>query len=63
MTTHKDVSTAFSRAPWGLLAPLVRVEVHLGSGLPAFAMVGLPEALREPLESGVVTLTRLKRTY
>jgi magnesium chelatase family protein len=40
-----DVSTVFSRAPLGLQAPLVRVEVHLGSGLPAFAMVGLPEAV------------------
>ncbi len=39
------VSTVFSRAPLGLAAPEVRVEVHLGSGLPAFAMVGLPEAV------------------
>jgi magnesium chelatase family protein len=38
--TGKDVSTALSRAPLGLKAPLVRVEVHLGSGLPTFAMVG-----------------------
>jgi magnesium chelatase family protein len=44
-STHKYVSTVFSRAPLGLQAPLVRVEVHLGSGLPAFAMVGLPEAV------------------
>jgi len=43
--TGKDVSTVFSRAPLGLLAPLVRVEVHLGSGLPTFAMVGLPETV------------------
>jgi len=42
---HKDVSTVFSRAPLGLDAPLVRVEVHLGTGLPTFAMVGLPEAV------------------
>jgi magnesium chelatase family protein len=34
-----------SRAPQGLAAPLVRVEVHLGSGLPAFVIVGLPEAV------------------
>jgi magnesium chelatase family protein len=33
-----------SRAPAGLAAPLVRVEVHLGSGLPALVLVGLPEA-------------------
>lgn len=42
MSTHKEVSTVFSRAPAGLEAPLVRVEVHLGNGLPAFALVGLP---------------------
>ena len=34
-----------SRAPLGLAAPLVRVEVHLGAGLPTFALVGLPEAV------------------
>jgi magnesium chelatase family protein len=34
-----------SRAPWGLAAPLVRVEVHLGGGLPHFVIVGLPEAV------------------
>ncbi len=31
-----------SRAESGLAAPLVRVEVHLGSGLPNFNIVGLP---------------------
>ena len=31
-----------SRAQVGLAAPLVRVEVHLGSGLPSFTVVGLP---------------------
>jgi magnesium chelatase family protein len=30
-----------SRAETGLAAPLVRVEVHLGSGLPTFSIVGL----------------------
>ena len=30
-----------SRAESGLAAPLVRVEVHLGSGLPTFNIVGL----------------------
>jgi magnesium chelatase family protein len=45
MGTHKDVSTVFSRAPVGLAAPLVRVEVHLGSGIPTFMLVGLPEAV------------------
>jgi magnesium chelatase family protein len=45
MNTHKEVSTVFSRAPAGLEAPMVRVEVHLGVGLPTFALVGLPEAV------------------
>ena len=39
------VSTVLSRAQHGMEAPLVRVEVHLGSGLPRFAIVGLPEAV------------------
>jgi magnesium chelatase family protein len=33
-----------SRAIDGLSAPAVIVEAHLGRGLPAFALVGLPEA-------------------
>jgi magnesium chelatase family protein len=33
-----------SRAQSGLAAPLVAVEVHLGSGLPQFNIVGLPAA-------------------
>jgi magnesium chelatase family protein len=53
------VSTALSRAPAGLAAPLVRVEVHLGPGLPAFFMVGLPEAAvresRERVRSALMT--------
>jgi magnesium chelatase family protein len=32
-----------SRALVGLLAPEVTVEVHLANGLPAFALVGLPD--------------------
>ena len=48
---ERPVSTVLSRAPAGLSAPLVRVEAHLGSGLPAFFMVGLPEtAVRESKE-------------
>src|SRR3954469_17741381 len=31
-----------SRAQLGLAAPRVQVEVHLGSGLPTFSIVGLP---------------------
>jgi len=40
-----DVSVVFSRAPAGMAAPMVRVEVYLGSGIPTFALVGLPEAV------------------
>ncbi|HRO59589.1 MAG TPA: YifB family Mg chelatase-like AAA ATPase [Burkholderiaceae bacterium] len=40
-----------SRALIGLSAPPVSVEVHVGNGLPAFAVVGLPEAeVRESRE-------------
>jgi magnesium chelatase family protein len=39
------VSTTLSRAPRGLAAPLVRVEVHIGPGLPTFLIVGLPEVV------------------
>ena len=59
MDTHKDVSTVFSRAPAGLEAPMVRVEVHLGAGLPAFNLVGLPEAVvresKERVRAALVT--------
>ncbi len=52
------MSTVQSRAPLGLAAPLVRVEVHLGSGLPAFALVGLPETVvresRERVRSAIL---------
>src|ERR1700753_1992689 len=53
------VSTVLSRAPWGLAAPQVRVEVHLGPGLPCFIIVGLPEAVvresKERVRSALVT--------
>jgi magnesium chelatase family protein len=59
MDTHKEVSTVFSRAPAGLEAPMVRVEVHLGTGLPAFNLVGLPEAVvresKERVRAALVT--------
>ena len=59
MSRHTDVSTVLSRAPLGLAAPQVRVEVHLGSGLPTFAMVGLPEAVvresKERVRSALLT--------
>jgi magnesium chelatase family protein len=38
-------ATILSRSQQGLEAPLVRVEVHVGSGLPAFSIVGLPETV------------------
>ncbi len=33
-----------TRAEQGIQAPLVTVEVHISNGLPAFSIVGLPEA-------------------
>jgi len=36
------VARVASRAQLGLAAPRVEVEVHLGSGLPQFSIVGLP---------------------
>ena len=38
-----SVATVASRALAGIEAPEVRVEVHLGPGLPAFHIVGLPD--------------------
>ncbi len=40
-----SLSSVLSRAPAGLAAPQVRVEVHLGPGLPVFVIVGLPETV------------------
>jgi magnesium chelatase family protein len=46
-----DLSTVLSRAQQGIDAPLVRVEVHISNGLPAFNIVGLPAtAVRESKE-------------
>jgi len=39
-----QIATTLCRAQIGLDAPLVQVEVHLASGLPIFAIVGLPAA-------------------
>ncbi|MCC5860053.1 MAG: YifB family Mg chelatase-like AAA ATPase [Ectothiorhodospiraceae bacterium] len=42
------LAIAYGRAGLGVDAPLVSIEVHLGNGLPAFNLVGLPEtAVRE----------------
>ena len=39
-----SLACVYSRARSGLESPLVTVEVHLANGLPAFHIVGLPEA-------------------
>ena len=38
------VAATYCRGQLGLHAPLVQVEVNLGSGLPMFSIVGLPAA-------------------
>jgi magnesium chelatase family protein len=46
-----SLAVLFSRARNGVDAPLVTVELHLSGGLPALAIVGLPEmAVRESRE-------------
>jgi magnesium chelatase family protein len=46
-----SLAVTYSRAHLGMDAPLVTVETHLSSGLPAFSIVGLPEAaVREAKE-------------
>lgn len=39
-----SLSVIYTRAQLGVSAPLVIVETHLANGLPAFHIVGLPEA-------------------
>src|SRR5690606_33053543 len=46
-----NLALAYSRARVGVHAPEVRVEAHLGGGLPNFTLVGLPAtAVRESRE-------------
>ena len=46
-----SIAIAYSRALLGISAPLVAVETHLTTGLPAFNLVGLPETtVRESKE-------------
>jgi magnesium chelatase family protein len=46
-----SISLVRSRALLGISSPLVDVEIHIGNGLPAFNIVGLPEAeVRESRE-------------
>lgn len=40
-----SLAVVYSRAQFGMEAPLVSVEVHLAKGLPRFTMVGLPETV------------------
>jgi Predicted ATPase with chaperone activity len=43
-----SLATLRSRAQFGIDAPPVTIEAHLTGGLPALAIVGLPEtAVRE----------------
>ena len=47
------LASVASRALAGIDAPEVTVEVHLGPGLPAFHIVGLPDTqVREAKEIG-----------
>lgn len=39
------MASVLSRAQYGMEAPLVRVEADVGSGLPSFTVVGLPETV------------------
>ncbi|WP_115720474.1 YifB family Mg chelatase-like AAA ATPase [Gallaecimonas mangrovi] len=52
------LATLYCRAQLGMDAPLVTVEVDIGNGLPAFALVGLPEAsvreARERVRSAII---------
>lgn len=43
MDLFMSLACVYSRARIGLTSPLVTVEVHIANGLPAFAIVGLPE--------------------
>lgn len=46
-----SLALSYARAQLGVDAPLVSVETHVANGLPAFALVGLPEAaVRESRE-------------
>lgn len=65
-----SVARVLSRAELGLEAPQVQVEVHLGTGLPAFAIVGLPapvvresrERVRAALENSGYTFPQRRIT-
>lgn len=54
-----SVASILSRAPLGMQAPAVTVEVHVGEGLPSVSIVGLPETAvkesKERVRSALVT--------
>ena len=53
------LATVLSRAQFGMEAPQVCVEVHVGAGLPIFSIVGLPDAVvkesKERVRSALAT--------
>jgi len=53
-----SVAQVLSRAQFGLDAPLVQIEAHLGAGLPGFSLVGLPAPVvresRERVRSAIL---------
>jgi len=53
------ISQLYTRAQLGIESPCVSVETHLGPGLPAFTIVGLPEAAvreaRDRVRSAIAT--------
>ncbi|EPJ44797.1 MAG: mg chelatase-like protein [Osedax symbiont Rs2] len=55
-----SLARVFTRAQLGVSAPVVEVEVHLSGGLPAFQLVGLPEAAvresKERVRSALINL-------
>lgn len=54
-----SLAISYARAQLGVDAPLVSVETHVANGLPAFALVGLPEAVvresRERVRAALLT--------
>ena len=46
-----SLAVVYSRAEAGMLAPRVSMKVHLSNGLPAFHLVGMPEAAVRKVKS------------
>jgi hypothetical protein len=58
---NMELATLYTRALNGINAVNVTVEVHLSNGLPAFSIVGLPEAaVRESAEQIKFTADQYK---